>query len=156
MVELDPKNIVFGLEADSRDDAIRKLCGVMERNGYLGPDYAGFVIERENKYPTGLPTEGVVTAIPHANKGTVLHTGIGMAILKHPVGFYNIADHSDLLQAELIFVLANVDPDKQLGDLQSLMGCFSHAELLREMRAAAAPEQVIEILGRMERQADGD
>ncbi len=150
MVELDARNIIFGLEADSNDDCIRKIVDVMAQNGFVDPEYADYAIEREKTYPTGLPTDQVITAIPHAAKGKVYKSGIGMAIMKKPVGFYNMADHSDLLMAELVFVLANEDPDKQLGDLRNLMRCFSNGDLLVELKNSTTPEQVIDILARMD------
>ncbi len=156
MVELDKRNIIFDLEADNSDDCIRKIVAVMAENGFVDADYAERAIEREKRYPTGLPTDGVITAIPHAAEGTVHKSGIGMAIMQKPVGFYNMADHEDLLMAELVFVLANENPDKQLGDLQSLMRCFSKEELLIEMKNAKTPEQVIDIFARMENAEDDD
>ena len=149
-LQLDHRNIIFGLEADSRDGCIRNIVDVMARNGYVGTDYADHVIARENKYPTGLPTEGAVTAIPHAAQGTVYRTGMALAILAKPVYFHNMADPSQRLPVEIVCVLANVDPDQQLSDLRRLMACFSEEERLLALRAATRPEQVAEILAAAE------
>jgi len=142
---LEEKNIRLGLSAKSRDDCIRKICAVMIENGYVGDDYADAVIERENDYPTGLPTEGVIIAIPHANKGTVHRPSIGAAILKSPVGFYNMVDPEELLMAEIVFVLANLDPEKQLQDLSKLMECFSDTELLKNIRNVKTVSEMIDL-----------
>ena len=146
MIELDKKNVIIGLEADDRDDCIRKIVARMAENGYVGLDYADAVIERENKYPTGLPTEGVVTAIPHASCGTVHITGMALAVLAHPVGFYNMADSSELLQPEIVCVIANTDANQQLSTLRHLMTCFSEEELLLKIKAAQTAEEIIDIL----------
>ena len=150
MIVLDEKNILLGLEAEDRNDCIRKIAAVMEKNGYLGPDYAEEAIRREEQYPTGLPTDGVVVAIPHANKGTVHHTGIGMAVLAKPVPFYNMADHGQQLQVEMVFLLANTDPNQQLDDLRRLMECFCEEELLQAMKAAKEPGDVLAALAQVE------
>lgn len=150
MLELDKKNVIIGLEAQDRDDCIRKIVAHMAENGYVGLDYADAVIERENKYPTGLPTEGVVTAIPHANCGTVHITGMALAVLTRPVGFYNMADSSELLQAEIVCVIANTDANQQLSTLRQLMTCFSEEELLLKIKAAQTAEEIIEILANAE------
>ena len=150
MIVLDEKNVILGLDARDRDDCIRRIARVMEENGYIGPDYADEAIARENRYPTGLPTEGVIVAIPHANKGTVYHTGIGMAVLARPVPFYNMADHSQPLQAQMVFLLANTDPDKQLDDLRRLMECFGEEELLLKMKNAREPKEILAVFSQME------
>ncbi|MCL2034126.1 MAG: PTS sugar transporter subunit IIA [Oscillospiraceae bacterium] len=150
MLVIDEKNIRIGLKAHSRDDCIRRICAVMAENGYVGEDYADAVIVRENEYPTGLPTEGVTVAIPHSNKGRVFRTGAGVAVLDTPVGFYNMADHESLLMAEIVFVLANSDPDKQLDDLGTLMDCCSDAGALKEIRAAKTGLEIVEILKNFE------
>ena len=150
MIVLDEKNVILGLEAQDRDDCIRKIAAVMEKNGYIGSDYADEAIARENQYPTGLPTDGVIVAIPHANKGTVHHTGIGMAVLTKPVLFHNMADHSQELEAEMVFLLANTDPDKQLDDLRKLMECFSEEELLLKMKNAREPKDILDVFAQME------
>ena len=146
MVTFDAKNIRLGVEADSRDDCIRKICAVMAENGYVGNDYADAVIERENEFPTGLPTEGTLVAIPHSNKGTVFHTGVGVAVLKSPVGFKNMVDPDSILMVEIVFVLCNSDPDKQLDDLRSLMDCLSEAELLKNIRNSKSEAEVADLL----------
>ena len=150
MIVLDEKNVILGLEAQDRDDCIRKIAAVMEKNGYIGSDYADEAIARENQYPTGLPTDGVIVAIPHANKGTVHHTGIGMTVLTKPVLFHNMADHSQELEAEMVFLLANTDPDKQLDDLRKLMECFSEEELLLKMKNAREPKDILDVFAQME------
>jgi len=145
MLHIDEKNIRLGLIAEDRDDCIRKICAVMAGNGYVGGDYADAVIEREKMYPTGLPTEGTIVAIPHAAEGEVLRTGVGIAVLESPVGFYNIADPEELLMAEVVFVLANFEPGKQLDDLRSLMECLSEPEMLKGIRYAACASEIVEI-----------
>ena len=145
MFYIDEKNICLGLEADDRDDCIRKICAIMAKNGYIGDDYADAVIARENEYPTGLPTEGPLVAIPHALQGTVFKTGAGIAVLTSPVGFYNIAEPEELLMVEVVFVLANFEPEKQLNDLKLLMECCSDREMLEGIRNAKSESEIVEL-----------
>jgi len=145
VIILDERNILLGLVADSRDDCIRKICAAMVKNGYIGEDYAEAVITRENEFPTGLPTEGAIVAIPHSNQGQVFRTGAAVAVLKSPVGFYNMVDPESLLMAEIVFILANSDPDKQLDDLRDLMDCLSDSEMLISIRDADTASEIAEI-----------
>jgi PTS system galactitol-specific IIA component len=150
MFTLDEKNICLNLAADDRDDCIRKICDMMVENGYVGRDYADAVIVRENEYPTGLPTEGCIVAIPHSNKGEVFQTGVGIAVLQEAVGFYNMEEPEELLMAEIVFILANSDPQKQLDDLGKIMGCFSDAEMLRKIRNVRTKSEMVELFEQFE------
>lgn len=146
MLALDTANIIFDMDAADRDDCIKQLAALMQRNGYIGEDYVDCVIQRENEYPTGLPTDGVQVAIPHSNKGTVYKTGIGVAVLKSPVSFFNMVDKSEALNVELVFMIANTDPDKQLSDLRKLMCCFSEECTLVDMKKATTADEIVKII----------
>lgn len=146
MLTLDTRNIIFNMDAKDRDDCIRKLAALMCQNGYIGEDYAEYVIQREKEYPTGLPTEGIQVAIPHANKGTVYNTGIGIALLNKPICFYNMADGDEALDVEMVFMIANTDPDKQLKDLSKLMCCFSEECTLKNIKNAPTAEEIVNII----------
>ena len=60
-------HILLDLEAHDRTEAITHLSAVWEQAGIIKPGYGAAVIQREMEYPTGLPTEGVHVAIPHAS-----------------------------------------------------------------------------------------
>jgi len=47
---------------------------------------------------------------------------------------------------EIVFVLCNSDPDKQLDDLRSLMDCLSEAELLKNIRNSKSEAEVADLL----------
>lgn len=147
MIETDKKLILLHLKADSREEVIRTLCELLEQEGYIGSAYCGEVLAREREYPTGLPSEGAVTAIPHALSNDVRKTGVAVGVLESPVTFYNISDYEEELQVEVVFVLANgADSEEHLDMLQELMDCMSRPKLLEAVKNAAAPEQVAEIL----------
>ena len=151
MIETSSKLVVMNLEASDRDDAITKLCAVLEREGYIGSKYCGEVIKRENNYPTGLPSEGVIAAIPHAFSDDCQKTGTAVGILNKPVKFRNIADFDEELDVELVFLLANASGDNEhLDELQELMGCMSRPEMLKAIKNAKSEDEVCDILAHAE------
>ena len=78
-IKLD--NIMVGLEAKDNGDAIMKMVECLAGNGHVNKGYYDDVMAREAQYPTGLPTEGVRIAIPHANSEHILDSTIGVAVL---------------------------------------------------------------------------
>ncbi|MDR1579863.1 MAG: PTS sugar transporter subunit IIA [Synergistaceae bacterium] len=148
MLSLTAENVIINLEAQSREDVIRAIVDVMAANGCVSQDYCGDVAAREEKYPTGLPTDGVRVAIPHGfSCSYVLKPAIGFASLAKPVAFRNMADRDEELPVEIVFLLANTDADEQVNDLSRLMGIFSEGEALVRLREAKRAEDVVSIMG---------
>lgn len=151
MIETDQNLILLGLDAADSEDVIRRLCGLLEAQGYTGPHYCDDVLKREAEYPTGLPSEGVAAAIPHAFSADVRRTGTALAVLAKPVAFRDISDYDATLQVRLVFVLANAQgAGEHLDTLQELMGCMSRPQLLLDLCGAKTPAQAAEILRRAE------
>lgn len=143
------ENIVVGLEAKDNGDAIMKMVECLADNGHVNTGYYDDVMEREAKYPTGLPTEGVKIAIPHANSEHILDSTIGVAVLDKPVDFLNMADDTEQLAVEIIFLIANTEAAQQAKLLSVLMENFSDEEVLMKMRNANDAKEVYELIQAM-------
>ena len=153
---LDQDIIIINPAADTREEVIRAVTAKMQEKGYVGDSYCGAVLEREESDPTGLPSEGVMTAVPHAFCGEVYRTGVGIASLANPVLFRNTVDPEEELPVELVFVMANESgEDAHLGDLQELMAVFSKKQLLLDLKQAENPREFAEIFSRCEEYSDG-
>ena len=156
MIESVKELVIMNLEASDRDDAIRKLCAVLEKEGYIGSKYCDAVIARENEYPTGLPSDGVFAAIPHAFSDDCKKTGTAVGILSNPVTFHNIADPEDTVDVELVFLLANASSDDDhVEALGELMECMSKPSLLEDIKNASSAEEVVDILSRSDEYEEG-
>lgn len=143
MLSFDKNNILINLSAENSDEAIKKIVEVMEQNGYVKNKYYMDVIEREKTFPTGLPTEGVKVAIPHANSDAVVSSGVAIALLDKPVVFKNMANPDEKIDVEMVFLLANANVSEQVKDIQALMSCFSDVGTLLKIRNSATPEEIL-------------
>ena len=83
----DEKMIKIGAEAANTEEAIRLVGAMMTREGFVEEAYTEDVFKREQSFPTGLPTEPIAIAIPHADPERVIKSGIGIAVFKQPVKF---------------------------------------------------------------------
>lgn len=146
MITIDKDIVLIGLQADTKEAAIAEVVKKMAEHGYVEHEYYVAVIEREKDYPTGLPSEGVRTAVPHAFSDTVKKTGVGIARLVSPVIFHNMADKQEELPVELIFVMANAGgEDAHINDLQELMSVFSKKRLLLDLMNAETTQEFADI-----------
>lgn len=146
MLNFDERNIIVNLQAEDSKEAIEKLVRLMDKNGYVKKEYYNNVVAREQEFPTGLPTESVRVAIPHANSDAIISSGIAVALLQKPVIFNNMANPDEEINVEIVFLIANADKSEQAKDLQSLMKCFSDGETLSKIYSSTTPYEVVEVL----------
>lgn len=142
------------IEAVDGLEALHLLAQEFYRKGLVKENYEQGVIEREKNYPTGLLINDVGVAIPHTEPERVIIPQIGVAKLKKPVTFRQMAAESDTVEVSLIFMLAVSVPGEQVEVLQYLMDLFQNrgftSELLesgsaKEMKATLKKYKLLEM-----------
>jgi PTS system galactitol-specific IIA component len=154
MLAITEENVLINVGAGCKEEVIRLLTDLLVKNGYVTPGYYDVLIEREEQYPTGLPTEGVKVAIPHGfSEGCVLKPALGIATLERPVVFQNMVSKDEELPVEIVFLFALADAHEGGEDLHRVMSIFSNGELLAALRAAKNGREVTEIMEKLLREA---
>jgi galactitol PTS system EIIA component len=133
-------------EAETKEDVIQALVNLLVQYDIVENEYYNDVIEREKEFPTGLPTNKVKVAIPHANPKHILQSGMAIAVLKKPVMFHNLEKPEELLPVSLVFLLANKENSEQIKGLEMLMNCFSEDEVLEKIANSKKADEVIEAI----------
>ena len=141
MLEIDPNYILLDLEAGDAHDAIELMCAPLHDHGAVRATYADETIERERKHPTGLPTRPFPIAFPHAEAEGVHRSALSVATLRKPVDFRNMAEPEEDLPVEIIFLLANREPEEQVQALRRLALIFGESEKLVALREMQDPVQ---------------
>ena len=139
-------HILLDLEAHDREEAITHLSAVWEQAGIIKPGYGAAVIQREMEYPTGLPTEGVHVAIPHASAELVNSSALFFCRLKHPVLFGAMDSDTEMLEVPMIFMLALKDSAVHTDVLRGLMEIFQNSELLHSLYTSQDERELRTIL----------
>lgn len=146
MIVLTEENLLLDCLAPTREAVIRQLAARLAQNGYTDEGYADAVLERERDYPTGLPTDDVATALPHAAYAGIAKTGVGVARLRTPVAFDCMDGSGDALPVSLVFLMANAaGGDAHLEDLQELMDCFSRTGFLKALYEAPDAQAFLQV-----------
>lgn len=145
---VDKSLIVTNLQAKNAEDAIRYLAKLLHERGYVQEQYGEVVVERETKFPTGLPTAGVQVAIPHADSTYVLKSGVAVGVLKQPVRFQVMGSPDSSVNVKIVFLLAVADSSKQTEYLSKLIRTFSSTEVIQDIAQSTDAEHVYEVLSR--------
>lgn len=133
-MKLIHKNLVF-LNKDFKDNqaALSYLSSKVEQTGYAKNTYHTAVIEREKKFPTGLPTGDICVAIPHADSIYVNKSTLAVMTLKKAIAFHNMGDPDNTLPVSIIIMMAIAEPKGQLAMLQKIMGIVQDQKHLKAL-----------------------
>jgi PTS system galactitol-specific IIA component len=148
VLEFNESLIAFDLQAKDAKEVIDLLSGSMYAQGLVSAEYGAQTWTRELEHPTGLPTKPFCIAFPHADSQGVNRSALGVAVMHQPVKFQNMADPDESLDVELIFMLANRDPEEQIQTLRNLAVLFGQPEKLVELRDQATLQGVASWLRR--------
>jgi PTS system galactitol-specific IIA component len=130
----------------SAEGAITVLCERLVEKGYVDTSYCQAVLDREQQFPTGLPTLPYATAIPHADADGVKKTGVAVAILNHPVPFRAMDSPEEPLNVRVILLLAVADPSKQVSMLQWVCTLVQDQDVVKTLASAKSPREAMTVL----------
>ena len=143
----DEKMMLVGAEAANAEEAIKLLGGVMAQEGFVEEAYWEDVYKREQTFPTGLPTQPIAIAIPHADPDRVIKSGIGIAVFKQPVKFRIMGSNDpDELDVPVVFMMALKDIKQQTAVLRDLLTLIQSKTIVSEIFHADSPKLILKII----------
>ncbi|MDO4312062.1 MAG: PTS sugar transporter subunit IIA [Eubacteriales bacterium] len=145
MNSIFPELIAVDVEADSAEEAIRKVGQIFFDNGYVKDTYIDAVVAREKKYPTGLQLEGMAVAMPHTDPPHVYKSGVCVAKLKHPVTFMHMGTDDQPVEAEMLFMMAITNPNEHMDTLAKVLQVYQNPEVADKFRGAVTTDELYKI-----------
>ncbi len=134
MLLIEPSFMLLDFEASDAEAVILALSERLHAHGAVEAAYGDQTIARERLHPTGLPTKPFAIAFPHAEAEGVYQSSLAVATLRSPVNFLNMGDPEERLDVEIVFLLANKEPEEQVQALRQLALLFSDQEKLVYLR----------------------
>lgn len=128
----DRKVAAFHCDCVNYEEVIKLGSSLLLSVGTVKDTYEQNVLDREERFPTGIPTDSIGVALPHTDSEHVNTSQIAFLSLARPVMFRYMADKSTDVPVSLVFMIAMREPHEQVGILKNLMG------LLRDRKALAA------------------
>lgn len=141
------EHVLVDVDASGAQEAIQKLTEPLVRTGHVTPEFADDVWQREGTFPTGLPTQPLAVAIPHADPDHVERSAVCIGLLRKPVQFAQMGtDGSTVLDVRIVFLLAIKEREKQVEMIQQLMAVIQNASLLEALADVREPQQVCDLI----------
>lgn len=116
----------------SKEELLTKMSQGLIKNHFVSENYYDKIMEREEKYPTGVQSE-VPFAMPHTDPEYVIEDSISIAILNKPVVFQDMSDPEKFVLAQVVFLLAFSKGEKHLEALQKIVQLATDTEMVKKL-----------------------
>ena len=145
---LNLKKELIWLDADfhSKEELFKAVGKKFGELGYVKNSFSDALAEREKNFPTGLATEPFQVAIPHTDPEHVIKEAVSCIRLKNPLKFKDVGDDENDINAEFVFVLCIMEPEKQIDVLKALVEALSNEKIMNGIKTAKTPEEVYSLL----------
>ena len=128
--------------------AIAMAAQPLAEQGFVSKGFVEAVMEREKKFPTGLPTS-VGVALPHTEAKFVVNEGISILTLEKPVIFAGMGNPNEEIQIEIIFLLAINNPVKQINSLQTIITIIQNRKMLQQIKGAKDSQTIYNLINQL-------
>lgn len=133
----DPSFVKHFLKAVTFPEVVDQLSANLLAKNLVTTDYPQAVKDREEKFPTGLPTEPIGVAIPHTDAQFVKTNAVSVGILSTPIMMMVMGSENDKVEVSIIFLLSLGQSNKQLNILKRIMTVVQDQEMLNEFKTAS-------------------
>lgn len=125
--------IAIDIDVKTQDEAFEILARPLDREGIVKPGFLQGIRQREDKFPTGLPTIPFGVAIPHTDPQYVKQNAMSLGILKSPIAFGVMGSDNEQVDVRIIFLLALNEAQKQLNMLREITSIIKNEEVLSSL-----------------------
>lgn len=118
----------------------------LKEKGYVHDSFLTAIKQRENAYPTALPTQPCAIALPHTDIEHVVKPFISVTRLSKGMAWREMANDENSLNVTFIFLLGFIDKNGHINLLQTLMECLNDEHFIREINLSPTPAHMVNVL----------
>lgn len=138
---------MFDVSANDRTALLKQIAAQLLELGYVYPSFEQALLEREEKYPTGLPSVPEGVAMPHVDAEHVKKSAIVTVLLREPVEFMLMGGPvGQAVSCRCLFVLLINECNEHLKTLSRFIRVIQHPEDMQAIFRANDPAKVEHIL----------
>ncbi|MCD6484692.1 MAG: PTS sugar transporter subunit IIA [Candidatus Odinarchaeota archaeon] len=144
---LNEKLIAVKESCQNYHNAITELGNLLLKQGFVTEEFIKATLERERKYPTGLPTK-IGVAIPHPppDPKYIKKNSIAIGIYKEPVYFRRMDDPEQTVPVNIVILFALKEEEGYVKFLKNLMFLIQKSDILENIIKTKSRKEIAEIL----------
>lgn len=138
--------ILVNEDIESKEQIIKKLGGMLYKQGFVKDTYTQAVLDREIVYPTGLKARITGVAVPHTDTEHVIKPAVAVATLNSPVIFHGMGAPDTEIPIYVIMMLAIHDPKFVVDTLRKVILIIEKDEALKKILDAKSSVEIRKIM----------
>lgn len=119
---------------------------ILKNGGFVNQSFLHAIKQRESLFPTALPTDPYVVAMPHTDIEHIIKPFIFFTRVKETIPWCEMANNDHVLQANFIFLLGFTQKNGHIDLLQTLMSSFVNSCFLEALYQAKTRHEVFTLL----------
>lgn len=139
LIELD-------FDVENQNEYFEKMAKKLNQLGYVKDTFLEAILKREEKFPTALPLEPYIVAIPHVEPEHVKKPFIAVSRLKNPIEWREMAANENVLNTKFVFMLGFLEYADHVNLLQVLIENFQNKELMDKLIKADDEGKFLDVL----------
>lgn len=145
----DQKLIYWDVDASDRTDLYKKIAQNLEDLGVVKSSYCDALTKREDEFPTGLKTQYLPIALPHANPENVNKAFIAVVRTKKEIFMKQMGTNEEMTTKNFFFLgIVLEKQDLQVKLLQRFMQLMNNQSFVNEFKKLENPSDVYQFLVR--------
>ena len=132
--------IEIDFDVKNQNEYFEKMAKKLNELGYVKDTFLEAILKREEKFPTALPLEPYIVAIPH------VEPFIAASRLKNTIEWREMAANENVLNTRFVFMLGFLEYTDHVNLLQVLIENFQNEELMDKLIEAKDKEKFLELL----------
>lgn len=143
----DQRLIFWNVDATDRTDLYKKIAQSLEDYGVVKSSYLTALSKREDEFPTGLKTQYLPIALPHANPENVNKAFIAVVKTKKEIAMKQMGTNEQMETKNFFFLgIVLEKQDLQVKLLQRFMQLMNNQSFVEEFQKLANPIDVYQFL----------
>ena len=138
--------IEIDFDVKNQNEYFEKMAKKLNELGYVKDTFLEAILKREEKFPTALPLEPYIVAIPHVEPEHVKKPFIAASRLKNTIEWRDMAANENVLNTRFVFMLGFLEYTDHVNLLQVLIENFQNEELMDKLIEAKDKEKFLELL----------
>lgn len=134
------------LDVKNTDEFFQVMSEKAKCLGYITEHFLTAIKNREEEFPTALPTQPYPVAIPHSDPIHIIKQFIAPVRLKHAINWCEMANNDSILQVRVVFLLGFKGEAGHVELLQVLLENFQDENIMESLLKAETKEKYLQIV----------
>lgn len=140
-MRLESRHFITDISFDSDVELLSFAAELLSKEGYVTDAYKESLLKREKAFPTGIETDYLNFAIPHAELENVNDNTFLVILPRKPVPFCNMLNAEAVLEVEIVILLVLKGKKEHLEFLSKVSYLFQHADEIKKVLAFTKDQQ---------------